>query len=265
MILRRVKLALIVVLILGAARLVSEAAPPAAAPTAKAPRAQPNPANALKETVHYPGVEDARATLNDALDQLTKLYNLTFDINEKAFEMDQLKDVARTPVADPTPIPPMHTTLTTVLRKILRRVPAESGTTYLIRRDHIEITTGNAVRSELGIPEDRPLLPLVWETFKETPLVETLPCLAEGSGYNVAADPHTGALLQTKITVQLNNVPIGTAVRLLASMAGLSVVRLDNVFFVTTAEKADGLREEQERMEGVGPELRQPTPAKPAK
>jgi tetratricopeptide (TPR) repeat protein len=102
----------------------------------------------LQQEIDYGGLEDARATLSDALDQLSKRYNLTFDINEKAFEMDQLKDVARTPIADPTPIPPMRTTLSTVLRKILRRVPAPSGTTYVIRRDVIEITTGTFAAAE---------------------------------------------------------------------------------------------------------------------
>ncbi len=102
----------------------------------------------LQQEIDYGGLEDARATLSDALDQLSKRYGLTFDINEKAFEMDQLKDVARQTVADPTPIPPMRTTLSTVLRKILRRVPAPSGTTYLIRRDVIEITTGTFAAAE---------------------------------------------------------------------------------------------------------------------
>ena len=102
----------------------------------------------LSQPVDYPGLDDARATLSDALDHLSKRYNLTFDIHEKAFEMDNLKDVVRTPVADPTPIPPMRTTLSTVLRKILRRVPAPSGTTYVIRRDVIEITTGTFAGAE---------------------------------------------------------------------------------------------------------------------
>jgi tetratricopeptide (TPR) repeat protein len=101
----------------------------------------------LQKEIDYQGLEDARATLSDALDQLSKRYGLTFDINDKAFEMDQLKDVARTAIAE-QPIPPMRTTLSTVLRKILRRVPAPSGTTYLIRRDVIEITTGTFAAAE---------------------------------------------------------------------------------------------------------------------
>jgi hypothetical protein len=106
--------------------------------------------NQLAQPVDYPGLEDARATLTDVLDQLSKRYNLTFDINDKAFEMDQLKDVARTPIAE-TPIPEMHSTLGTVLRKILRRVPAPSGTTFLIRRDVIEITTGTFAAAEKAV------------------------------------------------------------------------------------------------------------------
>ena len=87
--------------------------------------------------------------------------------------------------------------------------------------------------------------------FEETPLAKILPRLAETSGYNVMADPKAGEKLQTKITVQLNNVPVDTAVRLLANMAGLSVVRLDNVFYVTTAENAKHLREEQAKINGT--------------
>jgi RNA polymerase sigma factor (sigma-70 family) len=198
----------------------------------------------LNSIVNYPGLEDPRATLTDLLDQFEKRFNLTFDINEKAFEVDKFKEVARTSVAE-VPIPQMHGTLSNILRKVLRRVPVASGTIFLIRRDFIEITTTNALRNELGIPQNRPILPLVWDTSDETPLIQILPRLAETSGYNIVADPKTGEKLQTKITLQLNNVPVDTAVRLLANMAGLDVVRLDNVFYVTTAENAKHLREEQ--------------------
>jgi hypothetical protein len=246
MVLSKVKWALIAVLILSTARLGSKAAPPAPAPAATNPGNQPNPANVLKQTINYDGTEDPRVTLGDLLEQLSKRYGLTFDINEKAFEMDQLKDVARTLVADPTPIPPMRTTFATVLRKVLRRVPAESGATFLIRRDHIEITTESAVRAELGIPEGRPLLPLVWDTFTDIPIAQVLQFLADSYDYNLVTDPQGHKQLQTKITAQLHNVPIDTAVRLLANMANLRVVKLDNVLYMTTPEKAEALREEQE-------------------
>src|SRR5205823_4860248 len=45
-------------------------------------------------------------------------------------------------------IPEMNATLGTVLRKILARIPATSGATFLIRKDTIEITTGQFAAAE---------------------------------------------------------------------------------------------------------------------
>ncbi len=208
--------------------------------------------NVLRQEIDYGGLEDARATLSDALDQLAKRYNLNFHINEKAFELDPPKDkehVARTKIADPTPIPPMRTTLSFVLHKILRRVQVDSGATYLIRRDHIEITTEAAVRAELGIPANRPLLPLTSDTLQGVSIAEALHQLADKTGYNIALDPRVADKHRASTgIVELNNVPVDTAVRLVANMAGLNVVQLDNVLYVTTAENAKNLRDEQEKI-----------------
>jgi tetratricopeptide (TPR) repeat protein len=107
----------------------------------------------LSEPVNYLGLEDARATLNDALDDLSRRYGLSFDINDKAFEMEQLPEIGRTSITEKAgPIPAMrNTALGTVLRKILKRVPAPSGTTFVIRRDLIEITTGTFAAAEKAV------------------------------------------------------------------------------------------------------------------
>ncbi|HEY7311775.1 MAG TPA: hypothetical protein VH643_20600 [Gemmataceae bacterium] len=102
----------------------------------------------LSKPVKYPGMDDPKATLSEVLEQLAKRYNLSFDIREKAFEFENLKEVGKTEVATPNPIPEMHTTLSTVLRKVLSRIPVPSGATYLIRRDVIEITTGTFAGAE---------------------------------------------------------------------------------------------------------------------
>ena len=49
----------------------------------------------------------------------------------------------KTEIAIP-PIPPSNGTLDLVLRKLLDRVPSKSPAVYVIRRDHIEITTADA-------------------------------------------------------------------------------------------------------------------------
>lgn len=222
----------------------------------------------LMLSIKFEGVEDPQVTLIEFLDQISKRYNLRFSINEEAFEKDEVKETSKLKIADRKPIPQISSTLSTVLHMILRRVPTPSGATYLIRHDRIEITTGAAVRRELGIPEPLPLLPLISDAFKEMPLAKILPRLAEMSDYNVVGDPRAKDKLQTEITAQLNNVPIDTAVRLLANMAGLTVVRLDNVFYVTTEENAKHLRVERARLnaeEMAGTAGPQPATAKPVK
>lgn len=221
-------------------------------------------ADKLKSAIDYPGLDDPKATLNDALDHLAKRYGLKFDINKRAFEIDQLKDVARTPIAE-EPIPPMKTTLATVLHRILVRVPASSGATYLIRRDLIEITTEKAVRSEMGIPAHRPLLPLVCETLGNSPIDAALRKLADETGYSIVIDPRIADKLRTPATAAFNNLPLDTAVRLLANLAGQSAVRLDSVLFVTTADNAKSLREEQANINAEKPAKCTEAPKKPAK
>jgi hypothetical protein len=91
-----------------------------------APESKPSSSLAQKvnQRVNFTGIDDARTTLNDALEKLSKLYGVSFDINGKAFDIDQLKEVARTPIGE-TPIPEMkNARLSRVLNTILRRVPA---------------------------------------------------------------------------------------------------------------------------------------------
>lgn len=220
----------------------------------------------LMQPARFPGLEDPNSTLAEAFDSLSKKYNVAILVNERAFRLENVTNISSTKIAE-IPIPAMETSLRTVLQTLLERVEIADPNTeavFVVRKDHIEITTSRFLRMELGFRNERPILPLVWDSFEETPLAKILPRLAESSGYNVMADPKAGDKLQTKITAQLNNVPVDTAVRLLANMAGLSIVRLDNIFYVTTTENTKQLREEQAKlnadglMGGAGPA---PTPA----
>jgi tetratricopeptide (TPR) repeat protein len=97
----------------------------------------------LDKPVNFGGVEaDPKMTLQELLDNLADRYDLIFDINESAFKAEMVEDVGSKPVAE-KPIPKMrNVTLDTLLRKILSRIPSQTGVTYIIRRDTIEITTG---------------------------------------------------------------------------------------------------------------------------
>jgi hypothetical protein len=61
--------------------------------------------------------------------------------------------------------------------------------------------------------------------------------------------------------MSLNNVPLDTAVRLVANQAELRAVLMDNVFVVTTPDNADVLQGEQERVNGRGLDLAPFAPA----
>jgi hypothetical protein len=263
----RCTLALIAVLALGGAwfalRSASpnlNAAQPAKQEEKKAPQEPPTPSNrafelaeALEKTVDFSGVDAPEVKLGEELERIQKVYKLTFDINEAAFKLslgEEASNVLETLIAKPTPIPPMKTRLSTVIKRILGRVGGTSPATYMIRRDVIEITTERAARIELEMPPakegERPLFLLTAE-FTKQPLQGVLDRLSDLSGRTVALDPRAQNKGETAITARLLNVPTETAVKLVADMAGLEVVKMDNVFYATTTENAARLRKEHEK------------------
>jgi RNA polymerase sigma factor (sigma-70 family) len=210
---------------------------------------------ALARTVDFAGLDDPKTPLSEVLEQWGKQHGLQFDINEKAFQAEMVNDPGSTEVVNPRPIPAMKASLRTVLKKVLARVPVPSGAVYLIRKDHIEITTENALRAELGRslrsadesgkPADR-LPPLVWEDFRNVTLEKALADLAEATDSNVVLDPRAEEK-PTKVSARLANVPLDTAVGILADLAGLGVVRLDNVLYVTSRDNAKRLKADRKK------------------
>src|SRR3954468_5603840 len=97
-----------------------------ALPAAPAPE-QVTPAAALSRTYDFPGVDDPKTTLGEVLEMLNKRCTVKIDVNEKAFKDDNLDDVLKGEIANPTPLPAMpNARLSTILRKILARIPSNS-------------------------------------------------------------------------------------------------------------------------------------------
>jgi hypothetical protein len=205
-------------------------------------------ASQLAQEIRFAGVDDPKTSLGEMLDSLAQRYALTFDVNVKAFAADHLKDVLKTEIATPFGIPPMNASMETVLQRILVRLPARSGATFLIRRDQIEITTREALRLEIwGEDYTGPRLPLVRTSLNKRPLDEALNQLADQSQFTIVLDRRAGEKAATAVTARFRNVPLDTAVRLLAEMADLRSVHLDNVLFVTTKEHAADLEKRLEK------------------
>ncbi|HEY7310324.1 MAG TPA: hypothetical protein VH643_13250 [Gemmataceae bacterium] len=216
----------------------------------------------LYKPVHFPGYNDPKTTFAEVLDQLAKRYNLSFDMNEHALKEADLKEVEKYEIASPKPVPEMHTRLGTGLKKILNRV--SPSVTYIIRDDFIEITTVKAIRKEFFADRPHgPFPPLVIDNFDKVPLEAALKELAHSG--NIVLDARAAKEGQTTVTADLVNVPLDTAVRMLADMAGLKVVPLDNALYVTSKDNARLLMEEQEKLRLQRKCETKPKKAKPSK
>lgn len=251
---------------------------------------------ALAKPVEFPGIDDPQMKLGDVLTILSKLYGVQLDLNERAFVADGIENVADTPIGG-KPLLPMKAPLRAVLSKVLSRLPIQTTATFLVRKNLIEITTENEAIRELGLVESAManlaglggpipggfggvagvaggglgggggigvnvrLLPMICQHFRKVPLEKALDDLADASGYNVLIDSRVEEKTAAKVSARLTNVPVDTAVRVLADMAGLSVVRVDNVFYVTSAENAAKIAGEKPLVRPG--ERRPPAPAKP--
>jgi hypothetical protein len=68
--------------------------------------------------------------------------------------------------------------------------------------------------------------------------------LATDTGANLVVDPRLKDKAKVPVTLKLDDVPLETAVRLLADVADLRTVRMSNVLYVTSHERAKVLRDD---------------------
>src|SRR5262249_9593122 len=160
-------------------------------------------------------------TLAEALDSLSHRFALPIEINAKAFKDGGIEEVEKQLIAEGRPIPVMtNVPLARVLRTVLARVPAQSAAVFVVRDDHVEVTTDAASRAELGRTDGddanpKQLLPLVRITLDKVPLEEALKQMARKTRFNVLIDARVAEQAKVPVTASLTNVPLDTAVRLL--------------------------------------------------
>jgi hypothetical protein len=186
-------------------------------------------------------------TLQDALDWLTDRYDLTFNVDCRAFEAKKVADVLGTNIASGEGWSLKGVDLKDVLRRLLSKGPlSEAGATYVIIDNAIVITTEE------------------WATYRwmrqpvsvdcaKGDLASVLKKLAGETGTNLVLDPRVAKDAQAEITLKVHDVPLETAVCLLAEMAHLKPVRFGNVLFLTTKANAAELRADKDRAPLIGP------------
>jgi hypothetical protein len=110
----------------------------------------------LAREVDFPGINDPKTALVEALDRLRRIWGVDSFIHEGGFKLEMLNDAAKTEVANPTPIPPMRAQLHRIVEAILARIPVPSEAAFVIVGDHLMIGT-NAGFQQWGFdPEPRP-------------------------------------------------------------------------------------------------------------
>lgn len=121
-----------------------------------------------------------------------------------------------------------------VLRKLLNNYRLN----YVIFEDSLLVTSDEMVVI-------RQMRQRVSVNVEDVPLKKVVRELAKNHGVNLVIDPKVNVQAEAAVSLQVDNTGIETAMRLLAEMASLKAVRMGNVMFITTPEKAKTIREEE--------------------
>jgi hypothetical protein len=106
------------------------------------------------------------------------------------------------------------------------------------------VVGGEVLVANPGVAMERQMRQPVALHVENKPLDQALRQLRGQTGANLVLDRRSEEAGHTALTVDLDDVPLDTAVRLLAAEADLEVVRAANVLFVTTSEGAARLRKD---------------------
>jgi hypothetical protein len=137
-------------------------------------------------------------------------------------------------------IDPSQPTITTSMKQTktrdgLKAALAGHNLKFGLVREGLYISTEDGVIS-------RQLRQRVTVDCNETAFGTVVKQLGTDTGANVVLDPRLGEKAAKAVTLKLDEVPLETAVRLLSEVADLRAIRMSNVLFVTTGERAEKLR-----------------------
>jgi len=123
------------------------------------------------------------------------------------------------------------------LRSILRTMLSQHNLSYAVLGDTVLITTED-------LATQRQMRQRVSVEVEKQTLAQALKQLGRDTGTNLIVDTRVAKEAQGQVSLQLDDVPLETAVRLLGAMTGLKTVRVGNVLFVTNKETANEMRQD---------------------
>jgi hypothetical protein len=163
---------------------------------------------------------------------------LPVTVNAEAFKkvLPDTIDVFDTKVIFP-PLPPRMK-----VAKLLREAVAKirgADATYIVLQDRVEVTTKEHAGIKWLLGES------VVGNFQDMPAVEVLNALSSEVGCTIVIDKRAATEAGKQVTVVFRgDATLGGAVRAVTDMAGLKVLILDGILYVTTSSHADDLRKE---------------------
>lgn len=123
------------------------------------------------------------------------------------------------------------------VRAVLRAVLAPYNLSFAPVGDAVVITTEDVAML-------RQMRQRISVDFDKVEFAVALKQIARGTGVNLVLDGRVGKEAAAKVSLQMEDAPLETVVRLLAEMANLKPVRVGNVLFVTGKANANEMRQD---------------------
>jgi hypothetical protein len=178
-----------------------------------------------------------RQPLNVAVDMLREKSKINFVLDSLTIQ----QTLGFTPDQPPSPV---DVDLKDVkVRTALRAILSPYGLSFASIGDTVVVTTEDMAML-------RQMRQRVNLDLNKVEFAAALKLLSRDTATNLILDTRAEKEAKAPVSIQLEDVPLETAVRLLAEMAGLKPVRVGNVLFVTKKETANELR--------ADPDLQQP-------
>lgn len=192
----------------------------------------PNPVDAIRKALAQPiALDYSSASLEDIVGHLKERTKINLVI-------DQMVLQSGTVDFNPNGNMIQLKTAGSKVRQALQQLLNPYNLTYVIVGESVLITTEE-------MAAHRQMRQRVSVDFDGVPVHKALRDLARAHGVSLVIDPRVSKEAQAKVSLQLEDAPLETSVRLLAEFGNLKVVRLGNVLLVTTEEKAEKLRREE--------------------
>ncbi len=175
---------------------------------------------------------EAGTPLREALSHISERYGLTILVDVEAFKADNNDpDIENRPIKLPRLV---SVRLRTILRVLFQQVAGD----FYTRDDHLMVVPTK--RIEAGIALRQP----VDVAFERRLLSDALKELSDMTGVSVVLDAQKQQDATLQVTADFRNVPLESAVRVLADMASMKSITLENMIYVTDPGNAENMKKE---------------------